>query len=560
MLSTRAKLLAFLCLLYIGCNRQEKIYPEKSPLPVSVILLSEQQPKTSRTYAGSVRSWKTENIAFEVSGRVKWVVEPGTEIEGRTYDPDGNVLSSGTQIAQLDDERFVSAVEAAKSQEEIAILQRDSVQVQIDSVLPAEIAAAKSDLELAQSEFARNKRLVAQGAGSRKSLEQAKSSAEAAQSKLDGLNAKLKQTRAELKSADASIAAASQALKDAKRDLADTKLYSAFRGIVADVFVVPGSLSNSSSEVATIQMMNPIKVEMEISSEMSRTIQVSDTIPLRLKTPDNKQETVQSTAYAIAPSADNATRTFKLTLLVGNRKVEAPLPVELRDKTFARAKSLWRVDLDILPETEDGIWYMPANGIYEDDRGSFVWKVADLKIGEPVRRVLTLKKLYVNPGDVSIPFLGKMRFRTVEIAPGQEFDPKADFFVGEVRIAGGDTKTWAGGKMLLDAGDRWLLRPGDVVDVDLTPQSQAAGIYVPIEAIHEDAGETFVFTVESSDNQTVARRVKIDVIAEDSGHATSLQRIQSLDGKPLAGSLVVTEGVHYLADGEAVNIVSGGTK
>jgi hypothetical protein len=60
-----------------------------------------------------VESWKREDIGFEVAGRLLRVVEPGIDIEGRTVDEEGNLLSEETVLAELDDQRYLIVAKQA---------------------------------------------------------------------------------------------------------------------------------------------------------------------------------------------------------------------------------------------------------------------------------------------------------------------------------------------------------------------------------------------------------------------------------------------------------------
>ncbi len=73
-----------------GCDAAAGSRPElaaKVPRPVSVATLQRWHPVQGQTMTGSVGSWKTEKVGFEVAGRVLAVLEPGTKIEGRILDP-----------------------------------------------------------------------------------------------------------------------------------------------------------------------------------------------------------------------------------------------------------------------------------------------------------------------------------------------------------------------------------------------------------------------------------------------------------------------------------------
>ena len=81
----RVLLLCGLSLLVAGCGARGPRLPEKAPRPITAISLSKTVPESSYRVSGVVKSWKTEQIGFEVSGRVLWVLEPGREAEGRIY-------------------------------------------------------------------------------------------------------------------------------------------------------------------------------------------------------------------------------------------------------------------------------------------------------------------------------------------------------------------------------------------------------------------------------------------------------------------------------------------
>jgi hypothetical protein len=70
-------------------------------------------PGAGSRLTGTVESWKREDIGFEVAGRLLRIVEPGIDIEGRTVDEEGNLLSEGTVLAELDDQRYLIVAKQA---------------------------------------------------------------------------------------------------------------------------------------------------------------------------------------------------------------------------------------------------------------------------------------------------------------------------------------------------------------------------------------------------------------------------------------------------------------
>ena len=74
-----------------GC--QSKSAPpttEKRPRPVTVFALRRTEPAALVQYTGSVSSWKTEEVGFEVSGRVEYIIEPGSDVDGPQLNESGD--------------------------------------------------------------------------------------------------------------------------------------------------------------------------------------------------------------------------------------------------------------------------------------------------------------------------------------------------------------------------------------------------------------------------------------------------------------------------------------
>ncbi|MEM9825158.1 MAG: HlyD family efflux transporter periplasmic adaptor subunit [Planctomycetota bacterium] len=563
----RHNLAVMLLFTLVGCGPATRSYPEKSPLPVSVITLSETTPAVTRVYSGSVRSWKIEDIGFEVGGRIRWVVEPGTEITGRTFAADGSVATTGTQIAQLDTQRFENALQAAKAKLEIERIRRKGLQIQVDDAIPAELAAAQSALDLAKNELRRNENLQSKGAASVQILDQARAAVDQARATTQALESKLQVAKAEVESSLAAIKQAEQAVKDALRDLDDTRLYSAFAGQVAETQVVPGSLIGPGDAVATVQMMNPIKVEVEVSAARSRQLRQGDELQISTALPDGRRKQLEASIYTIASSADNATRTYTVTLLVVNQEDADQEDINqkgsdedrgIQDNDIPITKALWRLGLGILPDLPDGQYYMPETAIHSvpetspqgDESGTFVWRIPANNQDEPTSAVMPVEKLFVEAEPERVPFLGKAQFRKIKIKPGQNIDVRNDRFATELWIDGKKIDDFNGNQIRLQRGRRWLLRPGDLIEVDLAGANTAPGIYVPVEAIEERAGQNFLFAVDRG----IAKRIEVTTEPLSGG---SLRRVTPVqDDMQLVGTTVIVEGVHYVSDGQPVRILN----
>ena len=554
-MATRPIAALLLLLSVVGCGSDQQLNQKhESPRPVRVFTLYASSPATSEQMTGSVDAWKTERIGFEVTGRVRWVIEPEQEIEGRTLDRSGTkVLTPGSVLAQLDDERYRFAVESAAAAVDQVKLQKQTVEIEIASTLPARIQAAKADEKLAQIELGRAQRLAAQNAGPRAEFERAQATFATATSQVATLEANLKAKQAELRSLDAQIKQAEQALAEAQRNLKDCSLYSSFRGQTAQVHVVPGSVVTQGAPVVTVQMMDPMKVEVEVSPAVSRRLQHGETI--RLHTSDAYGEAVAlpGFVYMTDPLADPQTRTFTVTILTRNRRLRLPVPAEMQGQAIARTSDVMPVNLDFVGGGESRL--VEVRAIHRDDHGPFLWRVKNRKFNQVTlgaSPILEVEKVPVLLGDVSIPFLGNWNFVPVTFPEGVNFDVEKDMVAGELFVDDGDAESWSGDRILFDQ-ERWLLRPGDLVRVDLGADQSEPGLYVPMRAIRHESGRTFVFVVDQGTTPPRARQVEVRFTGSSGGNGhRSLQKIDPIDAELPDGSKIVVEGVHFLHDGEPI--------
>ncbi|WP_231753152.1 efflux RND transporter periplasmic adaptor subunit [Rosistilla carotiformis] len=532
----------------IGCRKDAVELESKPPLPVSLLTLSKAIPSSSYTGSGSVKAWKTEQIGFEVAGRVEWVLEPGKDVDGRMVDPDGKLIQAGTPLAQLESSRYEIAVESAEANLEVAELRKEGIEIRLKEALPAELDAERANLKLAELEFSRIETLQKQNAASLSEFDQARNEVQARQASLSSLLASEKQTGAEFKSAAAEIRRAQQALRDARRDLDNTTLYGSYQGQISEVMVVPGSVVSAGSPVLTLQMTSPIKVEVELSSRQSRLMRKRRHLPVSFLLPDGNPRVQNAFVYRIAPSADPTTRTFAMSLLMLNEKIH-DLPDESPGSaTVARSEDLWPLKLKQMMVTSPGVLLVEEKSILRDDQGPFIYQVTNAKLRDVLPTVLKVRQRRIVEHDLRVPFLGNWTFRSIAFVDSEPVDENT-LYVGQLKFEDNDASTWDGESVILDAGSQWMLRPGDLVTVDLSSNVIEPGFYVPIDAIYEESGETSLFVYEEG----VARKLPVQVVPAENLDAGSLMEIRAAELTD--GLQVIVGGVHYLRDGQAVRVI-----
>ena len=515
------------CMLILcsaGCRGASEP-PTEPPRPVSFVTLERTNPSRSSRLTGSVESWKREDIGFEVAGRVLRVVEPGANIVGRTYDEDGNLLTEGTVIAELDSERY----EIAEKQ---ALAAAEAARTDLEEVIPQLLVEAKAALALADKELVRYTNLVATQSAPKQQLDLADTAQKAATAKVAQVEA-LRATKAAL------LQTALATVEQAKVNIGDCKLYSPFTGQIARVHLIPGGYALPGQAVVTVQMMDPMKVNIAVSAATDARINQNDV--LRVFSPDGDE--LEGMVYLKDTFADPATRTFLVTLLVRNQRVLDGVPEDLQDQNIATCRNLWKLEQ---PRTgSDDNFYAEVKAIQKDEAGYFVWKVENLtreQLYEDFDPVVTVKKVRVTPGEGRVPVLQVFTFR--ELADSGELDPATDIIAGGIV---GEVED--GGKLVL-VRERWLGRPGDVVRVAMKGKETPPGFYIPEDAIQFDGAGYHVAVAEGAADGTQ----QVAIVPITPGETVGSLRL--IDGTLEAGMKVIVEGAHYVTDGEKVRTIS----
>jgi multidrug efflux pump subunit AcrA (membrane-fusion protein) len=547
----------------LGCGGDDESKTRgKSPRPVTVFELETTEPNQTDRLTASVGSWKTEDLGFEVGGRANFVIEPEVDIEGEVFalNDEGSIdlenrtqITTGTVLAKLDETRYGLAVKSVEAQIETAIQQKRAATIEVDSVIPAQREAADADLVFRKSEVDRTRPLLGTGAIPDSDFDRLVANWEAAKAALKQVDAEKAAKQAEVASLQAKVDELHESLAQANRDVADCQLRSPFRGQIAYVHVIPGAVVKAGEPVVTVQMMDPIKVEVEVSAETSRRLKYRDVVQVTLPRgvdgttstdldSADEQPQERGIVYSIDPVADPVTRTFSVTLLMRNRKVKSQPPEDFGDEVV-RVRDVWRLN-DAPYALKKGGHFVDERAIHQDGDQYYVWKVSNyLDVEKRKSPVLNVERLNVIPGDLRMDWLGLWTFREVSLVDGQEFDYEKDFVAGKLS----QDEPLLGGKLLWDR-QWWRLRPGDLVEVDLSAVEAAAGFYVPMDAIRISNGKAYVFSVlDGQANQ-------IEVIVSD-GPETLNRIVPVKEGAISEGSQIVGAGAHYIRDGEAVNVV-----
>jgi multidrug efflux pump subunit AcrA (membrane-fusion protein) len=495
---------------------------------VEVVELRQTEPATPLRLTGTVEPWAEEDVAFEVSGRVTFIEEPGTFLEGR-WEEEG---LKGGLLARLDDKPYQVALAAAESQ---VTMKR----VNFDLVLPAKVTQAEAQEQRAVKEYQRNLSIREQRPGALSEKELVDSQAEQ-----DAMRAALRQAEAALAAGEAELNKAIATRDQAKLDLVNTELYAPLRGEVTNVLVQAGGYVEAGTPVAHLVSMDPIKVRVSVSAETNRQIRRSD--PVRLFLPE-RDEGVIGNVYQQSTVADPKTRTFSITLICRNHKVwDSEADAELASRLPLIEDLMPATRLDI---SGGGPLYIEESTLVD---GRFVWIAEGINLRDPTREPhgqMTIRKVPVVLGPSRVNYQGI--FIALELAEPSPLEFGQACVIGVPEGA-------KDGDQVAYLPRPWLMQPGSLVEVEFTRDKGVSGLFVPFQAIAPTApgkGRVFVVRASGSDEsngQALASAVEV-TLHESVGE---LQRIEPVAADAIGeGTQVIVKGANYLKDGEPVSVV-----
>jgi len=225
--------------------------------------------------------------------------------------------------------------------------------------------------------------------------------------------------------------------------------------------------------------------------------------------------------------------------------MQVHVPDDPEADKLPRTENLWRLMLE--EEGKPGPYFVEVGSLYQDDEGYFVWKAEELtfqQLRADFDPVIRIRKVRVKPGPSRVPLLNVYTFR--ELVDAGDLNPATDLLASKLPDGLKD------GEKVFFARERWVLRPGDLVEVSIDDDNARSGFYVPTKSILQEDDRHFVFAARpNTDGVAKAEKMEVKVFQA----VGEFRRIESVEPDQLTeGSQVVLEGAHYLVPGEPVNV------
>jgi RND family efflux transporter MFP subunit len=494
-----------------GCDGQKTGSAEAPPsVPVTVAPLQASEPARYGRRMGLAEPYRQEDIGFEVGGRVVSVLDVGVELEGPVQDTKGVLVKEGDVVARLDPSRYAQRVTSLELRIAAEVAEKKAKTIEVEGV-------AKAQADLAKLTYERQLRLSRAGTATKEALDTAKAD-------LDVANATLSLKEAQILAQEARIAELEAELTSARLDLGDCALRAPFSGRITAQHISRGAYVQPGTAIVTLTLIDPMSITLTLSADDERALAVGS--PARIHVAGSDRQ-LHGRIRGKGQVADPRTRTFRVEVMTRNVRYETSSPLASVDKLVPIVSRF---------HGEEGPLYAASDALVKEGDATYLL-------------VIPREQVFGAAGPVTefVP-------QKVPVTLGKEHWTVLDWHLREVRGEGLRAEDFvvrypkkADEARVEMTFHQWLIRPGDLIPVSFDMGSLPRGFYVPVTAIKELNGKTWVFLNAGG----VAKQV--EVTAYESYEGTRRVAGEGLE----EGAELIIKGVHYLSDGARLNVRGG---
>ncbi|MGQ4808522.1 Macrolide export protein MacA [Candidatus Entotheonellaceae bacterium PAL068K] len=277
---------------------------------------------------------------------------------GPQTDP-GSAVQPGQELARIEATRYQIALEKAQ-----AALEKLRARLAIERNENEERTAihriAQQRLDLARSEYERQRSLLQKKLIAEQALEVAESQVELQRSEFERARSELQSRQAHLRSIQADIDAAAAELRGLQEDLADTVIRAPFAGMIGERFVEMGDLVTPGQKLFTVLDLAVVKVMAQVSSDHVYSIRPGTKVAVVRR--EHPGSIFEGRVTQVHPEADPRNRTFSVEVEVPNQGEFPLLP-----------GMFTRVRIPVLALEQATL--VPRDALLEDGQGSYLYVV-----------------------------------------------------------------------------------------------------------------------------------------------------------------------------------------
>ncbi len=291
---------SFLALLPLaGCGPKVPVAADQ-PVPIRLRVPNRIQQPVSVAASGAVEANVTAQGAFQIAGRVS-----------RVYVEEGQAVTKGQVLAELDAADYRNAFDAAQAQADAAHATSQKAQ---DGLRSQELEQARIDFDRWQDEYTRMKFLYDHKSLAANDFNKIEAGYLAARQRYD--MARQGTRKEEKDSASAQFRAATAQMHEAQKRLADTRLLAPISGFVGMRRIDVGDTVAAGAPVIGVLDLDPVKVRIGVPESEIGKVQAGARATVTIPSLDNRQFAGKVEVVGVA--SEPASRTYTVKIVVPN--------------------------------------------------------------------------------------------------------------------------------------------------------------------------------------------------------------------------------------------------
>jgi RND family efflux transporter MFP subunit len=295
-------------LVFAGCGRAAETAEEARGEPslatvVAPVAAVEQPISRFIRVTGTLTAEEQANVAAETAGRVV-----STPVERGTRVVRGAEL---IRVSSVETEASLREAEANAAQIEARLALGDEGGFDVEKV--PEVANARANLALAQAEFARIERLLADRVVSQSEYDQRQTQVEAARQQHEAAKNLAAQQYHALQAARARVALARKATEDAV-------VRAPFTGLVVQRLVSTGDYVTRGTKVAELVRITPLRIELTVPEQFVSEVAVGQ--PVSFSVDAYPGRTFEGRVRYVSPALRAEQRALTVEAMVPNEDAE----------------------------------------------------------------------------------------------------------------------------------------------------------------------------------------------------------------------------------------------
>lgn len=368
---TSATYLAFLLVStasLVGCGQSTTVN-QAPTIPVKFLEVQPGQAINGSDFVGALEAVQKVEVKAQIQGQVQQILaRPGERVTANQV-----IMVLQPDQTQPEFEGSVVALRNAQVQREAAVRQQEVAQ--------AKLATAKSDLELAQTNFNRADYLLEQGAVGKFQYDLAKNNLDTARNQLKVAQEELRMAGVNIREADGRIREAQTQVQSAKVNVDFKQIASPINGIVGDILPNVGDYISTGQTLTLITRNEAFDLRIAIPASHIEQLRLG--LPVELTDPATQGKIGVGEINFISPNVDNQAQSILVKARFSNPNNK------LKNGQFVQARVIWGTSPGILvPVTAvtrtgaQGFVFVKAQGDAEANTDQFIVQQRPVALGE----------------------------------------------------------------------------------------------------------------------------------------------------------------------------------